>query len=148
MNQERGQRIERKEKDGTIKERKRNCRGGSKRIVQRWYPDAGEVAGSDVDSAQGCKLWRALSDVAVGLLIGLCWTWVEGVVSCCCIDDDERWGGPVVTDGGYNVFVIASAWIDNINRLAAWRSASLSSAVWRLFQYFFFQNSNIQKIIL
>jgi hypothetical protein len=27
---------------------------------------------------------------------------------------------------------MASAWMDNINRLAAWRSASLSSAVWRL----------------
>jgi hypothetical protein len=29
---------------------------------------------------------------------------------------------------------MASAWMDNINRLAAWRSASLSSAVWRLCQ--------------
>ncbi len=91
-------------------------------FFQWWYD--GDGVDADAGSTQGWRLCSAFNEVA-GLLTAA--GPQDDVERCCCCCPPE-WGGP----DPYSVLVIASAWMDIMSRLAAWRSASRSSAVWRL----------------
>ena len=108
---------------------------------------AAAAAAAAASEIHGCRLCRALSEVAAaadgcggdaGRLDA-----AEEADPSCGTAEAERTGAvdEALDDGGgpvggpvNSVLDMASAWIDNMSRLAACLSASRSSAVWRLFQ--------------